>query len=454
MFAISLNPINWVTDAAGAVASAGGEAILTSIENWVTGALTAVLEEVSGYMAGAFEQDVSALMGSQLAGWAWYLALAVFTASVLSVGIGAIRGGEAVSEAAREIGVTALILMSWWGVMALWMGLIVSLMEALLTEALLDSLKVGALTITGFLGMLIALVLTLFFLVFYVELLVLSHLLAFGIIVGPIAIGLRPARGLANVSGQMIRNFVSLSLVPVFSLAALRLALGNLTGDQGWGLQQALQAIAGLAVAMLMPAIVARFLPLGGQGGGSPARAMIGAGIGAAATVGMVAAGGFAGAAAGAGGGGSQAASIIGGGSSGGGGVVGATGGAGPSGGGGGTGESGGPGGGMATSMSAHSAPEGGAAGGASAPGVGGAGGGGSSPSGGGGAGSAQPAAATSMGSAATGPSSVPGGLGGDSSPAPASATAPTGRGGGDSALRASMAAQAAAGTVQQGDRE
>ena len=121
-----------------------------------------------------------------------------------------------------------------------------------------------------------------------------------------------------NVSGKMVRNLVALSLTPPLAVASLAIALRTLNDAGQVSFKAALAALAGLAVSVLMPAMVSRFMPLDGQGG-LGARGLMAAGVGAATlAVGAVATGGAAAAAGASGAPGGIGPSSLGGGSSGG----------------------------------------------------------------------------------------------------------------------------------------
>ena len=130
-----------------------------------------------------------------------------------------------------------------------------------------------------------------FLIIFFVEMLVLNHMLTFGVLIGQVAIAMRPVRPLRGVSGQMIRNMVTLSLVPALGVASLALSLGRFNEAGVLGFGQAMGALAGIVVSVLMPMVVAKFLPLGGQAS-SAGRSLIGAGAQVAATGALVATGG------------------------------------------------------------------------------------------------------------------------------------------------------------------
>ena len=82
----------------------------------------------------------------------------------------------------------------------------------------------------------------------------------------------------------MIRNVATLSLTPAITAASMSLALNTVNDSGVLGISQAIGGLAGMVVSILMPAMVSRFLPLGGSGD-SGGRALIAAAATTAATV-------------------------------------------------------------------------------------------------------------------------------------------------------------------------
>ena len=134
-------------------------------------------------------------------------------------------------------------------------------------------------------------------------------------VIGPLSIALRPWPALKDVSARMISNVATLSLTPALTAASMSLALHTVNDSGVLGISQAIGGLAGMVVSILMPAMVSRFLPLGGSGD-SGGRALIAAAATTAATVAALGATGSSAviAAAGHGGGTSQLASFMGGG--------------------------------------------------------------------------------------------------------------------------------------------
>lgn len=359
MLAISLNPIDWVTDAAGAIIGGAAETVLDAIVKWLEDGVTYVATAVANELTGLSSLDLGSQTAQQMGGVMKWVALAVAVGSIMvSAVMAAFSGDGSLHDTIREIPVTMVLMAGWFGLMTVWTEAITALMSVWTTDSLVEGLRAGIsldVGIASFVRAFVALLLIIFLIVFFVELLVLNHMLLFGVLIGQVAIALRPVRPLRGVSGQMIRNMVTLSVVPALGVASLALSLGRFNEAGALSFGQAMSAVAGIAVSVLMPMVIAKFLPLGGQTS-STGRSLIGAGAQIAGTAALAATGVGAVAAAGAGGGlstfvssgasggGGGAAAALGAGSGGGpaggggaGGACGAVGGAGASGGGGGS---------------------------------------------------------------------------------------------------------------------
>ena len=161
-----------------------------------------------------------------------WVALAVAVGSIMVSAVMAAFSGEgSLHDTIREIPITLVLMAGWFGLMTLWTEAVTALMSVWTTDALVEGLRGGhrlrsgdRLVRAGF----VALMLIVFLIIFFVELLVLNHMLLFGVLIGQVAIAMRPVRPLRGVSGQMIRNMVTLSLVPALGVASLALSLGRL----------------------------------------------------------------------------------------------------------------------------------------------------------------------------------------------------------------------------------
>ena len=295
MLAISLNPIDWVTDAAGAVIGGAAETVLDAVVSWLEDGVRYVATAIAGELTGLSSLDLGSQTAQQMGGVMKWVALAVAVGSIMVSAVFAAFSSEgSLHDTIREIPVTLVLMAGWFGLMTVWTEAVTALMSVWTTDALVDGLAGGVELdpgIASFIRGFVALMLIIFLIVFFVEMLVLNHMLTFGVLIGQVAIAMRPVRPLRGVSGQMIRNMVTLSLVPALGVASLALSLGRLNEAGALSFQRSMGALAGIVVSVLMPLVVAKFLPLGGQSS-SVGRSLIGAGAQVAATGAAVATGG------------------------------------------------------------------------------------------------------------------------------------------------------------------
>ena len=295
MLAISLNPIDWVTDAAGAVIGGAAETVLDAVVSWLEDGVRYVATAIAEELTGLSSLDLGSQTAQQMGGVMKWVALAVAVGSIMVSAVFAAFSSEgSLHDTIREIPITLVLMAGWFGLMTVWTEAVTALMSVWTTDALVEGLAGGVELdpgIASFIRGFVALMLIIFLIVFFVEMLVLNHMLTFGVLIGQVAIAMRPVRPLRGVSGQMIRNMVTLSLVPALGVASLALSLGRLNEAGALSFQRSMGALAGIVVSVLMPLVVAKFLPLGGQSS-SVGRSLIGAGAQVAATGAAVATGG------------------------------------------------------------------------------------------------------------------------------------------------------------------
>ena len=285
MFGISLNPIDWVTDAAGSVIGGAGDAVLDALVARVEEALAYVSRSVADALAALSAPDFGSAAFAQLGGtFKWLALISVLGTIMLSCGGALLNSKVELAQVVREIPITMLMLAGWYSVTAMWFEGCRTLTGLFVGDALAQSLQAGIsldVGIVSFLRMFICLFMMLFLIIFLVEMFVLQHLMTFAAVVGPLAISLRPWPALKEVSGRMIRNVVTMSLTPALTAASMSLAVRNVNDAGILGMTQAIGGLAGMAVSVFMPVMVAKFLPLGGSGD-SGGRALIGAAAGIA----------------------------------------------------------------------------------------------------------------------------------------------------------------------------
>src|SRR3954465_1356406 len=294
MLAMSLNPIDWVTDAAGAVVGGVAGSVLDAIVSWLEDGVRYVATAGGNELTGLGALDLGSQTAQQMGGVMKWVAIAVAVGSIMvSAALAAFSGEGSLHDTIREIPVTLVLMAGWFGLMTMWTEAMTALMSVWTTDSLVAGLQNGIALDTGiasFVRAFVALMLIVFLIIFFVELLVLNHMLLFGVLIGQVAIALRPVRPLRGVSGQMIRNMITLSVVPALGVASLAMSLGRFNEAGALGFGQAMAAVAGIAVSVLMPMVVAKFLPLGGQTS-SAGRSLIGAGAQVAGTAALVATG-------------------------------------------------------------------------------------------------------------------------------------------------------------------
>src|SRR5215210_7457672 len=250
MLAFSLNPIDWITDAAGAVIGGAAESVLDAVVSWLEDGVRYVATAIAGELTGLSSLDLGSHTAQQIGGVMKWVALAVAVGSIMVSAVFAAFSSEgSLHDTIREIPITLILMAGWFGLMTVWTEAITSLMSVWTTDSL------------------------------------------FGGLIGQVAIAMRPVRALRGVSGQMIRNMVTLSLVPTLGVASLALSLGRLDDAGALSFSRAMGALAGIVVSVLMPLVVGKFLPLAGQPS-SVGRSLIGAGASVAAAGAAVATGG------------------------------------------------------------------------------------------------------------------------------------------------------------------
>jgi hypothetical protein len=266
-----LNPIGWITDAAGAVVGGVADAAFNVFVTKVEEALSWLFAQVAQQMVDLAEPRFGGPVFDQLNGAARYLTLAVFVATVIgSVGASVWRNssGDTVDVAA-EVPVTAVMIVSWYAGLGLWLEFTRALTKFLVGETMqqvaANGLGLDA-GIAAFLRLVIGAMMIVFVVLFFIEMAFLGHALTIGGIIGQVTIALRPWHGTRNVVGKTVRNIVSMSLVAPLGAASMLIAVGNLRDAGPLGFGQAIAGLAGMAVSVLMPFLVAKFLPLDGDG--------------------------------------------------------------------------------------------------------------------------------------------------------------------------------------------
>lgn len=238
MWAISINPVDWVTDAAGAVVSQSVDGLLGVFSGWVTDGVRWMANWFGSYVAGLGSPDFSNSIVQQLSGLARYFALASLVATIMYAVVAGLFSGQ-LAATLRELPMTIILLLGWFSVWAIWVSIIESLTGYLITDGVLaafgsqfeldTSIHPMVMILSGIL-MIIGLLLLAW------ELMFIQYLMVIGIVIGQVTIGLRPARGLRHVSSKAVMNLVSLTLMPPLSLAALAIAVAAAGDASIWDL--------------------------------------------------------------------------------------------------------------------------------------------------------------------------------------------------------------------------
>jgi hypothetical protein len=296
MFAdFSPNPIDWVTGVAGDVVSSAASGFFDALGSWVDDGLHWVAQQVAVVMVDLSAPKVGSAAFTQMAGWFKWLALATTVVTIIGSAGGAmiVRRAE-ITEVAAEIPKTLLLLVGWYGAVAVWFELTRALTAAFTGDALAGALSSGLTLdagIVSFPRLFIAFFMTVFLFVFLIEMVMLQHIVAMAAIIGPLSIALRPWPGLRDVSAKMVRNLAMTSLTPALTAGSMSLAVHNMDSASPLGFVQALGALGGMLISVLMPFLIHKFFPIGGPGD-SGARALIAGGAAAAGVAATVASGG------------------------------------------------------------------------------------------------------------------------------------------------------------------
>jgi hypothetical protein len=285
VFAISLNPIDWLTDAAGGVAGGAADAVFNFFLDLVLEALDWLARQIAGFFVsagaptfGAGATNVSSLMV--------YVALVVaIGGAMLQAGITAVRPNASSTSALVDLPVTVVALGSIYAIAAVWLGFTDAVAKVVLTDAVRQSFGGGMqmdLAIVPFMRLLLALFMLLFMILLFVEQLIRAHLLAVLIVMLPIGVAARvwePARYLTTA---MVKIFVALSITPILTGVSMSIALANFDSAGPLDFVRMLGALAGIAVTTLMPFMVFKLFPIGAEGTGGAGLAAVGGAVGAA----------------------------------------------------------------------------------------------------------------------------------------------------------------------------
>ncbi len=304
MFGFSLNPVDWVTSAAGAIVGGVTDGVFDALTGWVEKGLAWFAQQIATLVTDFGNADLSDGAYAAVRSMLLYVAIAVVIGTIMLATAGAALSKRIdLDDVVREIPVTLAMIAGWGAVCSLWFGLCQQLTVWALSDTLHSGFSAGLSLdagIASFFRFLIAALMTVALIFFALEMLFIGFLGPFAAAIGPVSLALRPWPHLRDVAKRMVMNLVLLSLTPFLTAAAMSLAMRNINSAGVLGLGQALKGVCGMLVAVLMPSALKKFLPLDGQGGGVGRAMLAAAAATTAAVAGMVATGG-ASAAAGAG---------------------------------------------------------------------------------------------------------------------------------------------------------
>ena len=271
MFAISINPLDWLGDAVDSAASAAFDFLV----EWVVSACDWLAKQLATVLIGAGKPDWdSAAFGpGGAASNLMYLAMAVLIGGgMLQLISTQWNPQSSITDSLIELPTTAVAVGSVYLIANMVLGVTDALGHALFADGIFQALQSGfkpGSMIVPFLRVLIAVVMVFLLLLLFIEQLVRAHLLAVVIVLLPLAVAGRAWAPAKYLSGAMMKIFIALAMTPVVAGVSMSIALSNYSAAAGeLDLTQALQGIAGLLVTTLMPFLVFKLFPIGADGGG------------------------------------------------------------------------------------------------------------------------------------------------------------------------------------------
>src|SRR6478672_1538072 len=178
MLAISLNPIDWVTDAAGTVIGGAASSILDAVVSWLEDGVRYVATVIANELTGLSSLDLGSQTAQQMGGVMKWVALAVAVGSIMvSAVLAACSSDGSLHDTIREIPITLILMAGWFGLMTVWTEAVTALMSVWTTDALVDGLtNWGGLApgIASFVRGFVSLMLMIFLIIFFIEMLVLN----------------------------------------------------------------------------------------------------------------------------------------------------------------------------------------------------------------------------------------------------------------------------------------
>src|SRR5215210_3224237 len=144
MLAFSLNPIDWITDAAGAVIGGAAESVLDAVVSWLEDGVRYIATAIANELVGLSSLDLGSQTAQQMGGVLKWVALAVAVGSIMVSAVFAAFSGEgSLHDTIREIPITLILMGGWFGLMTVWTEAVTALMSVWTTDALVAGLAGG-----------------------------------------------------------------------------------------------------------------------------------------------------------------------------------------------------------------------------------------------------------------------------------------------------------------------
>ena len=305
MLAISMNPLDWVTDAASSVVDGAVDTAFNFLATWISDALSWLAAEIMDRIISAGGADVAdgLFAPGGPANVIYWLGLVSVVAGVsLQVTSTMWRrdaGMTQMTETLLDLPVTVVMMFALPTVGVTILRVCDLAAEAIGTQAFaagfgesLD-LDVG---MPGFMRAIVGTFMILVLVVLYVVQLVRSHLATVLIVLGPFTIAMRSWAPVRTVLEATVKLFAALAITPLVMMTMVAVALYRYENVGALDLSRALAVLAGLLLAVLSPFVANKLFPIGdGLAAGIAGGAVVGG-----AMLAMKAAGGVAGAAGGA----------------------------------------------------------------------------------------------------------------------------------------------------------
>lgn len=305
MFGFSINPIDWVKDAASDVVSGAFD----FLANWVSDALSWLAGQMMDVIMGAGAADLSDRF-SELggpSGIVLWLGLASVVAGLMAQMTTVMWRSDAgmteLTDSIMDLPVTLLMMFSLPAFGVTILQLLDAAAAAVGQHAVATGfgesldLDVG---MPGFMRVIVGVCMILALLVLYIEQLIRGHLATVLIVLGPLTIAMRSWTPAKVVFHATVKLFCALAITPLVMMLCLSVALLRYSDTGALDISRGLGVLAGLILAVLSPVIASKLFPVGdGMSVAIAGGAVVAAGAVAMKVSGAVGGGGAGGAAGG-----------------------------------------------------------------------------------------------------------------------------------------------------------